>query len=261
MRSATRGLFAATLCFAASQAHAITAKVTVENLAHDGGLWFTPVFFGFHDGSFDMFNPGDAASSSVEAIAEGGDASGLLTDITSVAGAKSALLTGTMGPPGVLFGPGGSNSFMIDIDSALNRYLSFASMIIPSNDAFIANAGATDHELFDANGKIKQGFTINLFGANIWDAGTELNDGMGAAFSTLGGMSTDTSDPIGSHTGLDLFVNTSLPTNEDLLYAFDDYTPVARITVEQVPDSTAYIGTMSLIALLGFQTVVRKRAR
>ncbi|NEO34875.1 MAG: hypothetical protein F6J90_00555 [Moorea sp. SIOASIH] len=54
----------------ASTANAVTLKVTVENLTPENGGVVTPVWFGFHDGSFDSFNIGESASSGIEAIAE-----------------------------------------------------------------------------------------------------------------------------------------------------------------------------------------------
>ena len=36
-------------------AQSLTVNVTLENLGSSGGLYLTPVFTGFHDGSFDLF--------------------------------------------------------------------------------------------------------------------------------------------------------------------------------------------------------------
>ncbi len=50
----------------------ITLKITVENLAPENGIGFSPVWFGLHDGSFDIFNVGEPASESLEFTAEDG---------------------------------------------------------------------------------------------------------------------------------------------------------------------------------------------
>ncbi|MDQ8186703.1 spondin domain-containing protein [Pelagicoccus sp. SDUM812002] len=261
-RAAIRGI-AAAACFAAVSAHAITVKVKVENISASDGLWFTPVFFGFHDGSFDTFDPGATASASIEAVAEGGDASGLISDISGVAGAKShVLLQDSSGaPPGVLFAPGESNYFTIDLDSMNNRYLSFASMLLPSNDAFFGNADPMQYDLFDSYGNFKGYQEIALFGSSIWDAGTELNDFMGAAFSPLGGLSTDTLDAVSllGQSGLNEFKGAALATGGNLSSSLMAGDQVARISIQQVPDTTQYIGFMGAIALIGFRFVTKRR--
>ena len=46
--------------------------VTVENLAPAGGFYFTPVWVGLHNGSFDLFDLAGLASEGVERFAEDG---------------------------------------------------------------------------------------------------------------------------------------------------------------------------------------------
>jgi len=254
-------LCGAALCMSVSAAslHALTVRVTVENQSPTGGLWFTPTFLGFHDGSFDFFDSGSAASAAVEAIAETGDASGLVSSISNTPGAVSHVLTrsGTM-PPDVLFAPGTSNYVEIDLDSTYNRFLSFASMLIPSNDAFFGNDDAMAYEIFDGSGGINP-LSIDIYGADIWDSGTELNDTMGAPFSLIGGNSTSTSDNISAHAGLDNFVGTALPIGEDLQSAYTQDQLLASITVEQVPDHASFIGLIGAIGLIGMRVIARRR--
>lgn len=263
-RAALRGIAVAT-CFAAASAHAITVKVKVENVSETEGLWFTPVFFGFHDGSFDTFDSGSAASSSIEALAEGGNPGGLVSDISGVAGAQSHVLLqdGSGGPPGVLFSPGESNYFTINLDSMYNRYLSFATMLLPTNDAFFGNDDPTKYELFDMDGNFNGSQEINLFGSNIWDAGTEENDLMGAPLSALGGTSTDTiggSIALLGQVGLDGLEGAGVgPTMSNISSNLNVSDQIARISIQKVPDSTQYIGFMGAIALIGFRFMSRKR--
>lgn len=49
-----------------------TIQVTVENIAPENGTGFAQVWFGLHDGSFDLFNQGEPASESLEFLAEDG---------------------------------------------------------------------------------------------------------------------------------------------------------------------------------------------
>jgi hypothetical protein len=45
-------------------------KVTIEKLAPENGTFLTPVWFGIHDGSFDLFDIVEPASEALEHIAE-----------------------------------------------------------------------------------------------------------------------------------------------------------------------------------------------
>ncbi len=151
--------------------------VKVTNLAPSRGTFLTPVWVGFHDGTFDSYDGGAPASvplggEEIERLAEDGD-TGPIT-------ATFAALTGD-GPQGTIAGPGGPlapgdfQSFTFNLDPAVDRYFSYASMIIPSNDAFIANGNPLAHMLFDADGDfVAQPFIVS--GDETNDAGTEVND-------------------------------------------------------------------------------------
>ena len=105
-------------------------------------------------------------------------------------------------------------------------------MIIPSNDAFIANLDPRQYELFDAFGRFTGSRTFPIYGSGVWDAGTEVNDPLGgAAFTNAGGDSVDELGVVGSHLGLDDFIGSALPTGDDLNSAFGAHTPLARITI------------------------------
>jgi hypothetical protein len=54
-------------------AQPVTVQVTFTNLAPIGGTYVTPVWFGFHDGGFDIADLGqNAAGTFVESLAETG---------------------------------------------------------------------------------------------------------------------------------------------------------------------------------------------
>ena len=59
-----RSLAAACLCvtLTASTSMAATVEVTVTSQTPAGGVSFTPVWLGIHDGAFDTFDSGDPAS-------------------------------------------------------------------------------------------------------------------------------------------------------------------------------------------------------
>lgn len=224
-----------------SQAAATRIEVQVENLTPAGGVYFTPLWVGFHDGSFDSFDVGASASMSLEMLAEGGDASGLSGDIGGVAGARDGVVLAPNGFAGApVFDPMDSGSLRIRLDSTDNRYFSFASMIIPSNDAFFANDDPTAYELFDATGAFNGPLEILVLSSDVLDAGTEVNDGLGAPFTTLMGMSTDEMASIGTHPGLGIALinaQTAAGTSVDAGFAnFASGYQLARITINAVPE-------------------------
>ncbi|MCG8337954.1 MAG: spondin domain-containing protein [Proteobacteria bacterium] len=232
---------AAMLAGVHSSALATQVSITVENLTPSGGLYFTPLWVGFHDGSFDSFDLGGTASSSIEAIAEEGDVSGIRADFASVAGGVDGVVPSPGGFPGApVFDPGESNGLVIDLNPSTNRYFSFSSMVIPSNDAFIGNDNPMAYEIFDATGVFAGPLEILVLGNEIWDAGTEVNDGQGAAFSALGGTSTDEAVPIGIHAGLGSLLGTTTVAGTTIDPVLGDFTQtgfeLARITINAVPE-------------------------
>ena len=153
----------------------VTLQITLENLSPDSGLLLSPLWFGFHDGSFDLFDVGQTASTAIERIAEDGNTEILVQDFTDTGvGLVQEVISGPVSPD---FFPGESGSVTLTLDPTLasSQFLSYASMILPSNDGFFANDDPTAHQLFDAEGNfIPTSFVIS--GSEIYDAGTEVND-------------------------------------------------------------------------------------
>lgn len=192
-RLAAAALVTSTLM--ASQAAAVTLEFTVTNNQAEGGLFLTPLYLGLHDGTFDAFDEGAAATAGVELLAEEGSP-------MAVAGERRALLPNSQG--GVITGPAGFGSvegqppvldpgetatLRIRVDPT-NRYLTFLSMVIPSNDAFIGNDDPRAYQLFDDMGNFTGLGPIEVTLGQIWDAGTEVNNNIGAAFNSAGGIGT-----------------------------------------------------------------------
>ena len=248
----------AAIIFSNPTTHADEIRIEIENAAPTGGFFFTPVFLGFHDGSFDIFNGGDLASGSLTNLAELGDTSGVTGDLQSAQGtAVAATVVGdSQGPPP--FDPGESISSVFDLDPTDNRFLNYASMVIPSNDAFFGNDDAL--ELFDSNGNFVGPMTIEITAGMIYDAGTEVNDiNGGAAFSANGGTSVDESNPIDLINLNDLndFIGTNTVSGATISSGFDPNTVVARISISvPEPGSMMFLGVGG--GLLGL--VRRRRA-
>ncbi|SEA00452.1 spondin domain-containing protein [Rubrimonas cliftonensis] len=163
-------------------AEAATLRISVTNTAAVGGFAITPVYAAVHDGSFDAFTAGQPASLGVETIAELGSPADLPAERLAADGDAVA---------GVVFGPtippllAGESSF-VDIDvanRAAQRFFTFLSMVVPSNDTFIGNDDPLAYELFDVAGVFNGPLSINVTGRHIYDAGTEVNDPLeGPAF-------------------------------------------------------------------------------
>ena len=213
-----------------------TLEVTVENLAEEGGLYQTPFWLGVHEGRFDIGSPGRDADRfpGLEILAEDGITGELSERFTAESAGVDTTLTAPGGFPGApVFDPGESATTVIEVDDpSENRFFSFASMVIPSNDTFLGNLNSRQYRLFNRDGDFRGPLTITLYGRDAWDSGTEVNDPFGgAAFSAEGGTSLDENGRIRRSRGLDDFIGTRLPTGETLESAFDRRTPLARITV------------------------------
>jgi PEP-CTERM motif len=154
----------------------------VTNNQPAGGFAVTPVWLGVHDGTFDLFNPGDAAMPFLESVAELGNTGPLMTAFSGM-GPQTTL---TSGGPLPQFLPGNSNFTDLNVmDPATTRYLSFAAMVVPSNDLFMGNSNPLAFPIFDSAGNFAGPLTIQIFGSMVWDAGTEVNNiGDGPAFIT-----------------------------------------------------------------------------
>ncbi|MEL6869153.1 MAG: spondin domain-containing protein [Pseudomonadota bacterium] len=169
--------------------------VTVENGAPSRGAVQTPVWVGIHDGSFDLYDrnvplgaEGLVAAPAVERLAEDG-ATGPLSD--AFAGTlPNAPQTTIFGPTGPLV-PGDRGATTLQVDPANDRFFSYASMVVPSNDAFIANGSPVAHELFNERGRFV-GTRFAVAGTEVLDAGTEVNDEVAGNTAFLAQAAPDT---------------------------------------------------------------------
>jgi Spondin_N len=181
-------LFAATL-LGVSNASAEMIEITVTNVAPTNGTFLTPIFLGAHNGSFSLFTPGTAASPGLERLAEdGGPQTLLFNQLNGVGG-----IGGTAGSGPIA--PGQSVRLRLDVNPATQNFLTFASMIIPSNDAFVGNPNPMAIPLFDSSGQLirREGATaLRVRGSQVWDAGTEVNDEIPMNTAFLGQMSPNT---------------------------------------------------------------------
>jgi hypothetical protein len=151
------------------------------------GLFLTPFWVAFHDGTFDLFDLGAPASSALEVLAEDGDTGPLSGQFaaspSAAAGGLDATVLAPAGfPVAPVCDPGERATVTLNLDPVANRYFSYASMVIPSNDAFIANEDSLAHPLFDDFGNVIGSSSFVILGGDVLDAGTEDNTEMQAAF-------------------------------------------------------------------------------
>ena len=237
-------------------------QVTVTNNGNSD-FFLTPFWFAFSDGSFDLFDAGSAASAALEAIAEEGDVSGLQADFTAAAvpgnlQGVAANAAGFGGAP--VIDPGETaTAFVTPINPAAYRYLSFASMVIPSNDAFVGNDDPFAYEVFDAAGNFVDAsgtVTFEILASDIWDAGTEVNDTLGAAFAANMAMSTDEGGVVTATPDLANFLGTDTVAGTTIGDLFTGDEIVATITVSRVPEPATGVALLGLAAA----AALRRRA-
>lgn len=241
-------------------------QITVENLAPSaGGTFLTPVWVGAHDGTFDLYDR-DAPNfrEGLERIAEDGtvDTIGQEFMAEQPNGAAGVVL-GAAGVPGPI-DPIEAASLILDVDNpALNQFFSFATMIIPSNDAFLASPGdPLGIRLFDDQGKFIGPIEIIRTGNEVLDAGTEVNTEEDAAFlnQTADNTGIDENGNVVVHPGFNGSIGNPDATPMNVLGGttapgavidpfFGDFTrsdgevPLLRITVTELEDPLAALKT------------------
>ncbi|ACK72672.1 conserved hypothetical protein [Gloeothece citriformis PCC 7424] len=271
-----------------SSANALTIRVTIENIAPEGGTYLTPVWVGFHNGSFDSYNGGLPSELGLERIAEDGDVSQVTADfaanltyidnstgtpVSATLPAEDAGLAqtgtrvqGTLGAAPI--GPGSvvSQDFDIATDGS-NTYFSYLSMVLPSNDYYVANGNPFAHSLSSlfSDPNVPIVFNIGLPGT-VNDAGTEINNfntSAGNGFfpglpqgqtggnqgADEGGINANVGAPYGN------FLNTppgfnfaNLNFNNASLYP----NGIGQVTITVVPEPLTILGVSSALGFGAF---------
>ena len=142
--------------FAAAEGYTLKYEVTITNVTR--GQTFTPLLLTTHSKRVSLFELGAPASLPLEMLAEGGDTSPL-TDLLLE---QPYEIADVQTIPGLL-GPGESTSMVVEA-TRHHPYLSIASMLIPTNDTFVA---------LDA---VRLPRSTSTRVARAYDAGTEAND-------------------------------------------------------------------------------------
>ena len=239
----------------AASAQPVLIKVTVENLAPTNSVSFAPLQIGFGNGGFDAFNNGETAGDAIVSIAEGGSGSAWFPAFE--AAEPDAVLGSVLPDPAGPLLPGETGTAVFSVDPSTNQFFTFASMVVPSNDYFIGNDNPAAYRVLDDDGNLLIG-SISQTGADIWDAGSEVDGPFGAAF-LMGSSNDDHIDENGvvGFDFMDLDVFNGLETAAG--YTFDRQfgasDEVYRISFEIVPAP----GALGVLAMGGLLVARRRR--
>ncbi|MEM6574346.1 MAG: spondin domain-containing protein [Pseudomonadota bacterium] len=258
LAAAVTGVLAAS----AVTAEPVRLRVTIENLAPQNATFLTPFWVGFHDATFDTYNGGTPASSlpiegsvAMERLCEDGNNGPISDDFALLVPAGvDATVPGPNGP----IAPGDITAMEFDLDSELlaNRWFSYASMILPSNDFCISNGNPRAHQVFTADGEfVAENFFV--IGSEVLDAGTEVNDEIPANTAFFGQATPNTgvveNGLIGT-IGSDVNGGGFLPAGsggilDDPRYAMADFTqfgyPVTKFSFELVDTNQIFDAVLS----------------
>ena len=144
--------------FGAQTASAVDFNVRIINLSN--GIYYTPFLVAAHPAGTSIFDVGQPASAKLQAMAEGGDISGLVSDLNGL-GATIA-----ENPAGGLLEPATETDVDLNTDGTSNELLTIVAMLLPTNDAF---AGLNAVQIPTEAGTY-------VFDVPAYDAGTEAND-------------------------------------------------------------------------------------
>ncbi|MCF6323103.1 MAG: spondin domain-containing protein [Gammaproteobacteria bacterium] len=155
---------------ASSSVIAQDLDIELTNLTN--GIHFTPILAAAHDANTRLFMAGSVASANLQIMAEGGDISGLSSDVQTASGDVAE------NPAAGLLAPGASVNFNMMTNNS-NTQLTLTAMLLPTNDGFV---GIDSLDIPTVAG------TYTFF-LNAYDAGTEANNEVvngGGAAGVLG---------------------------------------------------------------------------
>ncbi|MCE2908391.1 MAG: spondin domain-containing protein [Alphaproteobacteria bacterium] len=238
---------------ASARAELVDVTVTVHNLQPANSVSFAALHLGFHSGSFDAFNIGQVATVPIIEVAERG------TGAAWQAAFAAADPNAARGTVAGRLDPGMTRSATFRVDTGTNRYFTFASMVVPSNDFFIGNDNPLEYLLLDASGGLLIP-SITVGASEIWDAGSEIFDPAAAAFVGSSALRRDQNSVVafnfaeltgfnGLTTAAGTTFNSALTANSEIYRISFEVTPVPE------PGSLA----MLTAGLMGMGFLARRR--
>ena len=237
-------------------AQAYQVNLNFSNLSGGNGAALSPIFIALQDGGFNPYTPGSAASPAIVQLAETGSGAGLAGEFNQ-SGGLSVEVTAMGGfGPGIYL-PGQTGGISLNLDPVANRYLSFFSMVVPSNDRFVGGK----IELFDAAGNFL-GANSTLSGNAIWDAGAVASQLAGAAFlvNNAGGNTPTPGGVISLNDNFAVYAGQLTPAGYNFSNLPGDATPLLNISaVAAVPLPAAawlFGGALPLLGGIGRRKAV-----
>ncbi|MGH2544752.1 MAG: spondin domain-containing protein, partial [Ardenticatenaceae bacterium] len=248
----------------------LTLTNTSDTTVYPGML--TPLVWAIHDETASLFEVGMPASPGLESVAEDGDPALLADEVAALPGVISSGISDQPdgGPPGPLM-PGQSYTATLTLDAG-HRYLSLASMVVPSNDMFMA-FHSEGIALLNEDGTPRSDDEIAADIATLltaWDSGTERNQAGAAGFNQA---PVQPAPNTGADEGNGLV---RLLGDPDPVWSYPDVSAVVRVTISGEPaavslsdlDSTApsanplliLAASAGLIAALGIAIRRRRKA-
>jgi hypothetical protein len=237
-------------------------QITVTNDQTAGGFALAPVWFGVQNGSFNVFSQGSTASSQLATLAQFGNTAPL-----------AALFAGN-GPETTLssggsiaqFQPGQSNTTTLNVSNpSVDQFLSFAGMVVPSNDFFMGNASPL--QIFNSSGSFVGPQTIQVFGSDVWDSDTEQQSittaltfiqgqTPGSGTQITGGSITPLLTEAGAAGFLQSTIGLTTIAGYNITHAFGANDLIATIEISSVPEPTSVV-----MLGIGAATVLVSRRR
>ena len=197
--------------------------VKVANLTANQPM--SPLAVLAHNSRYQLFEIGQASSVELEHLAEGGSNAELIGLMNS----NNNIDQGISGNGLVL--PGAADQVTITVDPHRYGYLSVASMLVNTNDAFVGETGLSLKSL-----AVGESYEMSM---NVWDSGTELNDDLAATIPGPAGggegfnaARNDSNDVVAFHAGVvsqdDGLANSALVASHRFL------NPGAKVTITRV---------------------------
>jgi PEP-CTERM motif len=231
----------------ASPAPGADISITVTNDQPTGGFALAPVWFGVQNGSFNVFSQGSSASSQIATLAQFGNTAPL-AGLFAGNGPETTLTSGGSLPQ---FLPGQSNSTTLNVSNpTVDQYLSYAGMVVPSNDFFQGNA--TPLQIFNSSGNFVGPITIKVYGSNVWDSDTEqqsISVGLtfiqgqtpGSGTQITNGAITPFLTEMNSTTFLQSIVGLTTVAGYQISHVFSADDLIATINISSVPEPSSVV--------------------
>ncbi len=189
-------------------------EVTITNLTRS--QTFTPILVSSHRAGVSLFELGSPASDELAALAEGGDVAPMTALLSSNHKVKDVANSGG------LLAPGASVTVSVSAKHGA-RYISVASMLIPTNDAFLSLNGV----------RAPRGHHAKTYYSPAYDAGSEPNDEL--CISMPGPVCGGQGGSPGTGGEGYVFVHTGIHGIGDLDASIYDWrNPVAKISIRRI---------------------------